>query len=139
MENNYALIGILAIVLISIVAVSYFESEASITGNAYLGYYGRSKVYGGDLKKQFKNPANLGKAYSEALFIQRNQQYMLANKDKWQCKFDTADGPYPCMYDDGMKKWCCIMPEQSQSLSQSSSSESRKAQFRGLGGLTAGK
>lgn len=136
MENNYALVGILAIVLISIVAVSY---DASITGNAYLGYYGRSKVYGGDLKKQFQRPANLGKAYSEALFIQRNQQYMLANKDKWQCKFDTADGPYPCMYDDGMKKWCCIIPEQTQTLSAPSSSESRKAQFRGLSGLTASK
>lgn len=136
MENNYALFGILAIVLISVVAAMFFD--ASITGDAYLGYYGRSKVYGGDLKAQYKHPATLGKSTENALFIQRNQEYMLAHKNRWQCTFDSADGPYPCMYDDTKKKWCCIPPS-GPSLTAKPYSSSFSGAPRMLKGLTAAK
>jgi len=98
------MIGIASIVLISLVAV--VMNDASVTGLSAYGY--TSKLYGPGLKKAYKNPEVFGKKFSQSLFIQRNQEYMLANKDKWVCTFDTSDGSNPCMYDDSLKKWCCM-------------------------------
>jgi len=98
------MIGIAYIVLISLVAV--VMNDASVTGLSGYGY--TSKLYGPGLKRAYKNPEVFGKNFNKALFIQRNQEYMLANKDKWVCTFDSSDGPYPCMYDDALKTWCCI-------------------------------
>ncbi len=100
-------IGILAIVLISFVAVMF--NDGSITGlNAY-GY--SSKIYGPGLKNAYHNPTVFGKTFDKALNMQRNQQYMLAHKDEWNCSFDTSDGPFPCMQDENTKKWCCLFPK----------------------------
>jgi hypothetical protein len=105
--ENQVIIGILAIVAISVGAV--LLNDASITGlNAY-GY--ASKIYGPGLKNAYQNPIVFGKGFNNALNMQRNQEYMLANKDKWNCSFDSSDGPFPCMQDDATKKWCCLLPD----------------------------
>ncbi len=129
MENTYALIGILLIVAISIFAVAY---DSSLTGaGAYNSAYGgRSKIYGGAIKKAFKtNPGAFGKGYADALFIQRNQNYLYANKDKWDCSYgkEAETSPYPCVFDDSVGKYCCILPSRAVSLSTPT---------RSLGGLS---
>ena len=105
--ENQVIIGILAIVAISVGAV--LLNDASITGlNAY-GY--ASKIYGPGLKNAYHNPTVFGKAFDKELNMQRNQQYMLAHKDDWDCSFATSDGPFPCMQDENTKKWCCLLPK----------------------------
>jgi len=104
--ENQVIIGILAIVAISVSAV--LLTDGSITGlNAY-GY--ASKIYGPGLKNAYHNPTVFGKTFSNELNMQRNQQYMLAHKDEWNCSFDSSDGPFPCMQDESTKKWCCLLP-----------------------------
>jgi len=105
--ENHVIVGILAIVVISVGAVML--NDASITG-ASAGYGYGSKLYGPGLKKAYENPIVFGRGYAQALTIQRSQQYMLANKDKWTCGFENSNGPFPCMQDESTKDWCCLMP-----------------------------
>ncbi|MEM3154726.1 MAG: hypothetical protein QW165_04145 [Candidatus Woesearchaeota archaeon] len=105
--EKQVIIGILAIVAISICAVLINDSS-SITGLGGYGY--ASKIYGPALKNAYKTPAVFGKGFAEALIIQRSQEYMLRNRDKWTCGFKTSDGPFPCMQEDASKGWCCLLP-----------------------------
>jgi hypothetical protein len=114
-----AIIAIVLIVLISVIAVI---SVNSFTG-AYTSHdyellagssYGASKLYGGAIRKAIAtNPEALSKKYSEEQFILRAQDYLYANKDKWDCSFgDEALGSaYPCVYEESLGKYCCVLPE----------------------------
>lgn len=104
------MIGILAIFVISVVAVIGFESE--LTGNAGYGGYGyRSKIYGPGIKNVYKTPQALGKAFEQQTLLSNSQSYMMAHKEKWVCGKTSADGPDPCMIDEtdlSGKTWCCL-------------------------------
>ncbi len=105
-----AMIGILAIFVISVVAVIGFDSE--LTGNAGYGGYGhRAKIYGPGIKNVYKTPQALGKAFQHEVLMSSSQSYMMAHKDKWVCGKTAADGPDPCMVDEtdlSGKTWCCL-------------------------------
>jgi hypothetical protein len=103
--EKQVIIGILAIMAISVGTV--LLNDASITGMAY-GY--NSKLYGPGLKNAYQNPVVFGKGFAQSLTIQRSQQYMLANRDKWDCSFTSSEGPFPCMQDEATQKWCCLLP-----------------------------
>lgn len=102
--EKQVMFGILAIVAISLGAV--ILNDSSLTGMSAYGY--GSKIYGPGLKNAYKNPTVFGKGYAQALTMQRNQEYMLNNKDKWTCGFATSDGAFPCMQDGS--SWCCLLP-----------------------------
>jgi len=117
MHNRYALIGILVILVVSIGAVVYLNS---VTGSYSSNYRSASKIYGGAIKRAYKdNPGAFGSAYAKAVYIQRNQDYLYANRDKWDCTFgkEAETSSFPCMYQDDIQKYCCIVPSTSGSPS----------------------
>jgi len=108
---KHAIIGIFAIMVISIIAT--IGLNYSITGNnAYGGYAYSSKIYGPGLKSALsKNPLAFGRAFENQAYVAKNQAYMLANKEKWVCGLPSSDGPQPCMTDENDlsgKTWCCM-------------------------------
>lgn len=105
MTNKLFVGTILLIVLISVFAVVVSDS---ITGNLASNYYGSSKLYGPGLKRAAANPANLGKAYADAVSMASYSFYLQDNWDKAQCGFESADGPDPCAFDEVSSSWCCL-------------------------------
>lgn len=102
------LIWIIAVIIgISVLSVILVDS---ITGNVAVNGYGANKVYGGAIGRAYAGttPA-MGEAYMRAMSTLRHQEYMYSNQDKWDCNFDSSDGPYPCIFDDAQQKWCCVL------------------------------
>ena len=123
-----AIIGITAIVVISVLAVLYINS---LTG-AYTAYdyellatssYYTPHLYGGAIKRAMaQNPYAFGTAYGNAASQERAaqkseenillyQQYLYDHKDKWDCSFgkEAETSPWPCVFDDAKQKYCCIV------------------------------
>ena len=117
MEENYAIVGIIAVVVISTLAVVYLDSvTGDISFNAYNGYnpYGGSKLYGGAIKKIAEDPAIMGKQFEKQFYLERAQRFLYENKDKWDCSYgkDAEKSPYPCVADENNPgKYCCVIPE----------------------------
>lgn len=111
MEENFAIAGILVILVISVGAVVYLDST---TGNIAYGGYGGSKIYGGAIKKIYENPSTMGKEFTKQLYLQRAQDFLYANKDKWDCSYgeEALKSSYPCVADENNPgKYCCVIPE----------------------------
>src|SRR3990172_9708865 len=113
MSERIALIGILLIVVVSVFAVVLNDS---LTGNAYLSLAsGRGpKIYGGAIKKIYHQPNVMGHAFERQLYMDRAQQFLYANKDKWDCSYgeEALRSPYPCVADEtNPGKYCCVIPE----------------------------
>ena len=115
MEERFAIVGVLIIVLVSMLAVVYLDSatgDAIYTVNA-AGYGYSSKIYGGMLKKVNLQPNVLGRAYQQQVYTDRAQAFLYANQDKWNCSFgdEALTNPYPCVFDEGLGKYCCVVPQ----------------------------
>ncbi|HLF54479.1 MAG TPA: hypothetical protein VI612_02055 [Candidatus Nanoarchaeia archaeon] len=121
MENRYALIGILVIMLIGVGAVVHLNTATGAISTSSYGSYGyTSKIYGGAIEKAFReNPKAISDGYAKSQFVLKNQQYLYANKDKWDCSYgkEAESSPYPCVFDDSVGKYCCIIPSKALSLS----------------------
>ncbi|MCX6709147.1 MAG: hypothetical protein NTW67_05890 [Candidatus Woesearchaeota archaeon] len=89
----------------------------SITGaGAYRSYgYGyASKLYGGGMKKaMYESPSSVGGVkYGEAVRNQRLSDYIYSNKDKLDCSFNKQQADRsvdPCIFDEKLKKYCCVV------------------------------
>ncbi len=108
--TRHAILAILAIVLISALALIYFNKY---TGQYATSYgYGANKIYGGGIRKAMaENPAVFGKKYGEQVWVQRMQEFMYSNKDKWDCNYgeEALASGYPCIFDEELKKYCCVV------------------------------
>jgi len=104
-----AVLGILAIFLISLLAVIYVNSfTGAVSSNGYA--YG-SKLYGGGLRKAYtSDPDSLSKKYSDSQFDAQMSNFMYSNKEQWDCTFgpEAEKSGFPCVYDVQLKKYCCI-------------------------------
>ncbi|MBW2969837.1 hypothetical protein KY309_00925 [Candidatus Woesearchaeota archaeon] len=107
--SRAALYGIIAIVVISVVAVVYVNSFTGALASSY-GY--SSKLYGGAIRKAYStNHAAVSKKYADDVFVSRAQNFMYSHKDEWDCSFDeeTADtSGFPCIKDENSDKFCCV-------------------------------
>ena len=121
MEERYAMIGILLIVVVSVFAVVL---DDSLTGNAFLsgtssglslgGYSRGPKIYGGAIKKIYQQPNIMGNAFEKQLYMDRAQAFLYANQDKWDCSYgpEALNSPYPCVADENNPgNYCCVIPE----------------------------
>lgn len=109
--ERYAIIGILGIVLISTFFVFY---NTPLTGEYTSSYGVGPKLYGGGMKKAYsQNSVAIGKNRAEAQFILRQQEYVYANQDKWDCSFgkEAEQSAYPCVWDENLQKYCCVIYE----------------------------
>lgn len=108
--SKTALYGIIAIVLISVLAVVYVNSFTGALASSY--GYSNSKLYGGAIRKAYaQNPGAISQKYEEDFFNSRAQNFMYAHKDEWECTFDaeTADkSGFPCIKDENSDKYCCV-------------------------------
>jgi hypothetical protein len=115
MEERYAMIGILVIVVVSVFAVMYVDSATgALSGSSFGGYTAGPKIYGGMTKKVYQQPNVMGRAFERQLYIDRAQQFLYANQDKWDCSFgkEAETSPYPCVADENNPgKYCCVIPE----------------------------
>ncbi len=115
MEERYAMIGILVIVVFSVFAVVALNSTTgAISGTSLGGYQSGSKIYGGAIKKIYQQPNTMGKAFTRQLYIDRAQAFLYANQDKWDCSYgeEALKSPYPCVADENNPgKYCCVIPE----------------------------
>ncbi len=105
---NKAIFGILAIFLISLLSVIYVNS---FTGAVASNAYGSSKLYGGGLRRAYVSDFDaLSKKYSDNQFEAQMSAFMYSNQDKWECTFgpEAVNSGYPCVYDEKLKKYCCI-------------------------------
>lgn len=103
-----AILGILAIFLISLLAVIYVNT---LTGAVSSNAYGSSKLYGGGLRRAYISDFDaLSKKYSDDQFNAQMSNFMYSNKDQWECTFgpEAEKSGYPCVYDEQLKKYCCI-------------------------------
>ena len=108
MNEKHASIVILIVVAISALvvfgAVSYTGMVAS-----YNGYGFSANVYGGAIKKAInENPLVFGKSVQQAVYHDRVQARMLANRDKWVYT-ETAEAlanEYPCMQNGDGRYYC---------------------------------
>ena len=107
-----AIFGIIAIVVVSIVAVVVLnnvtnDSKSGLLTSSY--GYGAAKLYGPGLKRAHMNPSLTENGDYN---IKSAQEFMYANQDKWLCQYAEPTGDDPCLYDYDKSKWCCIPTEQ---------------------------
>lgn len=106
--TSKAIFGILAIFLISLLSVIYVDSY---TGSVTSSYGSSSKLYGGGLRRAYVSDFDaLSKKYNDNQFEAQMSNFMYSNKDQWECTFgpEAESSGYPCVYDEKLKKYCCI-------------------------------
>lgn len=107
--ERFAIVGILAIVLVAVFAVSWsFSTTGYLAQN---GYGSVAKVYGGNIGKHQRQVA--ASQNTEAFYMMRLQEYMYRNKDRWVCTFgdEALASEYPCIFDQDLQKYCCVMDD----------------------------
>ncbi len=114
MKEVFAVFGIFLIGVFTLVITT------SYTGQVAYSQYGVQKVYGGAWKKAETRPSMVGEAYASQLYVEKLQEYIYDHKSDWDCSFgDEAENSiYPCIFDENIGKYCCVVSEDSGNLNQ---------------------
>lgn len=108
MEEQYAMFGVLAIVLVAVFAFSF---SFSVTGEVASNAYGYNKVYGGAVKKVEQNPSMFGKAFAKRQQNARWWNFLYENRDEWDCSYDKETAlasDNPCFLNGDVNTYCCV-------------------------------